>query len=185
MEVYLVRHTTPLIGKGICYGQTDLNLTPTYLDEFKGIKQKVPSSVDIVFSSPLIRCKQLAQYLYSEIQFDDRLKEIDFGKWEKKKWNHIDKTEIDQWMKDFVNISPPKGESFIELFTRVSEFWHELISMNQDNIVIISHAGVIRSVLAKTLDIPLKNAFKLKLSYGSVSKISINGKMESVDYLNH
>ena len=26
MEIYLVRHTTPNIKKGICYGQTDIDI---------------------------------------------------------------------------------------------------------------------------------------------------------------
>ncbi|MEM9897397.1 MAG: alpha-ribazole phosphatase, partial [Bacteroidota bacterium] len=28
MEIYLIRHTTPEISKNICYGQSDLELSP-------------------------------------------------------------------------------------------------------------------------------------------------------------
>ena len=30
MEIFLIRHTTPKIEKGICYGQTDLDITTTF-----------------------------------------------------------------------------------------------------------------------------------------------------------
>ena len=33
MEIYLVRHTTPAIEKGVCYGQTDLNVAETFEEE--------------------------------------------------------------------------------------------------------------------------------------------------------
>ena len=42
MDIYLVRHTTPKIDKGICYGQSDLELADSYPEEFKAILDVVP-----------------------------------------------------------------------------------------------------------------------------------------------
>ena len=36
MEIYLVRHTTPDVAKGICYGQADIDVTATFLAEAAG-----------------------------------------------------------------------------------------------------------------------------------------------------
>lgn len=33
MKIYLIRHTTPHIEKGICYGQTDLDVAETFNNE--------------------------------------------------------------------------------------------------------------------------------------------------------
>jgi len=40
MEIYLIRHTTPDVAKGICYGQTDLDVANTFEEEviYKSIK---------------------------------------------------------------------------------------------------------------------------------------------------
>lgn len=41
MDIYLIRHTTPAIAKGICYGQTDLDVTANFLQRCKGLLKTV------------------------------------------------------------------------------------------------------------------------------------------------
>jgi len=41
-EIYLIRHTTPKVEKGICYGQTDLNLADTFEQEKERILKIIP-----------------------------------------------------------------------------------------------------------------------------------------------
>ena len=75
MEILLVRHTTPNIEKGVCYGQTDIDVTPSFNEELKVIQEKIqPKESDLVFSSPLLRCEKLATSLYESITYDDKLK---------------------------------------------------------------------------------------------------------------
>ncbi|WP_406683132.1 alpha-ribazole phosphatase [Seonamhaeicola sp. MEBiC1930] len=170
MEIYLVRHTTPKIEKGICYGQADLDLTHTWKTEFKEVKTKLPSSNDIkIISSPLRRCALLAQNLGKDLTLDDRLKELNFGDWELKEWNFIPEKEINPWMKDFVNVQTPNGESYTQLASRVFSLAEEVIASKEfKKVIIVSHAGPIRAILAKILNIPLKNSFKIKIEYGDV-----------------
>jgi alpha-ribazole phosphatase len=77
-------------------------------------------------------------------------------------------------MKDFVNVSVPGGENFQMLYDRVSAFYKELSTHNADKAAIIAHAGVIRAVIAYVLEIPLKNAFKIPVAYGSVTKLLLD-----------
>ena len=52
MEVYLIRHTTPKIGKGVCYGQTDLEVESTFFEkELHAIQQNLPDTFDQVYTS--------------------------------------------------------------------------------------------------------------------------------------
>ena len=44
-EIYLIRHTTPEVEKGVCYGQTDLNLKNTFPQEAKRIKEITPNTI--------------------------------------------------------------------------------------------------------------------------------------------
>ena len=168
MQVYLVRHTETVCPKGVCYGQSDVDLKEDYIQEFEKIKEQLPKDA-IVFSSPLKRCKLLAGYLYSEeeIIYDFRLMEMNFGSWELKAWDAISKKELNPWMSDFVSVRVPEGESFEELYSRVIEFWKSILNQSYNKpIVIITHAGVMRSLLCYLNTISLKNAFNTKINFG-------------------
>lgn len=175
MEIILVRHTTPDIEKGVCYGQTDIGIADTFLEEIKPILKEVPvnNKQTIYYSSSLQRCKKLALKLNNTIIFDDRLKELDFGDWELKKWNDIDKTALDTWMNDFVNIPATNGESYVDLHTRTVNFLNEIQALKKERAVIVTHAGVIRSLWAYINNVSLENSFDLKLDYGQVITLNV------------
>ncbi|MFA9191370.1 alpha-ribazole phosphatase [Flavobacterium sp. FZUC8N2.13] len=174
MEVYLVRHTETVCKKGICYGQSDVDLKVPFLEQFESIKKQLPSDA-VFYSSPLSRCTALAKYLSSSsISIDSRLMEMNFGDWEMKKWDAIPEADFTPWMTDFVNVTVPNGESFVALHYRVNEFLEELVSKyNSKKIVLITHAGVIRSILCAYSNSPLKDAFTNKVDFGDVIKIEL------------
>jgi alpha-ribazole phosphatase len=173
MEIYLVRHTETVCEKGICYGQADVEIQSDYLSLFESIKTEIPSDA-IVYSSPLKRCTILANHISKgNYKTDSRLMEMNFGDWELKKWNDIPLEMLNPWMKDFVNVSVPNGESFVQLYERVNAFFDEIKKAKHSKpIVIITHAGVIRSVLCKNSNLSLKDAFQNKVDFGEVKKIN-------------
>lgn len=175
MEIILVRHTTPDIEKGVCYGQTDIGIADTFLEEIKPILKEVPvnNKQTIYYSSPLQRCKLLAAQISDAFVFDNRLKELDFGDWELKKWDDINKQELDIWMNDFVNIATSNGESYVDLHTRTVSFLNEIQALKKERVVIVTHAGVIRSLWAYTNNVSLENSFELKLDYGQVITLNV------------
>lgn len=173
MEIYLVRHTAPDVGKGICYGQADIDVKETFLSEAEIIQQYLPDNIAAVYSSPLQRCKKLATQLFfgHAIQLQDDLQEINCGKWELLRWDDIPKTEIDPWMNDFVSVRIPGGESYEDLYKRVKEVFIA-IHQKATPAVIIAHGGVIRSILSYITNTPLKDSFSaFSLHYGCVIKI--------------
>ncbi len=173
MEIYLIRHTTPLIEKGTCYGQADLDVTDNFLQEASCIQNHVPHHIEDVYSSPLKRCRQLAEYLFPShrIQFEEKLKEINCGEWEMKLWDEIDSEYLQAWMADFVNVSIPGGESYLDLYQRVSSWFDAL--PKRKAVAIVAHGGVIRSILSHIDAVALKDSFELfKLRYGCVVKLN-------------
>ncbi len=172
MEIYLVRHTTPNIEKGICYGQSDIGITESFDAEVIKIHQNIPiSEISKIYCSPLQRCKLLAQTCNKPIFFDNRLKEMDFGDWELKSWNTINPKELDPWMKDFVTTKVPNGESYIQLQKRMLDFYADLNLLSDEKIIIITHAGPIRALLSYLRNIDLKDSFSINVTYGEVIKI--------------
>ncbi|MEP3389635.1 MAG: alpha-ribazole phosphatase [Reichenbachiella sp.] len=184
MEIYLIRHTSPKIAKGICYGQSDIDLTSSFEDEAKSVHQLVDRPLDYIFSSPLKRCAELANSFESEVQTEPRLMELNFGNWEMKKWKDVPQPALNEWMENYVDISPPNGESYKQLKARVVEIFKGIISQNRRVTGIITHAGPIRAILSHVLNLSLKDTFTLKIDYGSITKISLIEGMFSVDYIN-
>lgn len=177
MEIYLVRHTETICEKGICYGQSDVNIAEPFSEIFDKIISELPAEAHI-FSSPLKRCSILAKHIQKNIkaisyQEDDRLKEMNFGDWELKNWNEIPPEELNPWMEDFVNIQVSNGESFIELHQRVGKFLSDQISETEHPFIIVAHAGIIRSILCHQSSLPLKDAFQNKVDFGEVIKIEV------------
>ncbi|MFA9290527.1 MAG: histidine phosphatase family protein [Solirubrobacteraceae bacterium] len=170
MAKYLnvIRHTTPDIKKGILYGQTDLGIVDSFYDEVNEIKRNniFLNNNEIVFSSPLKRCKVLAQELFSQdIIFDSRLKELNFGDWEMLPFEKVGEKNLVEWRNDIVNTRPPNGESIKDLSIRVHEFLEDLKKIENQTINIIAHAGVIKVISLYCLNEPLER-FEFKMNYG-------------------
>ncbi len=174
MDIYLIRHTTPKVNKGICYGQADLDVTESFFEEVKNIVPHLPDEITHVYSSPLQRCKKLAIALFENhaIQYHDDLMELNCGDWELQTWNDIPKPEIEPWLEDFVQLPVPNGESYTQMHTRVIERFKQINQTGKTS-VIVAHGGVLRSILAHITQTPLKESFDVfKCHYGCVVKIS-------------
>lgn len=182
MEIYLIRHTEPLIDKDVCYGQTDVPIDKTIFEQTTNdMLSLLPEKADALYSSSLMRCSHLAQYLqtkYKDLVADHNslLKELDFGDWENKKWDDINQIDLQKWMNDFVNETVPGGESFIDLHHRTKLFLCLLNKSNYTSVIVVTHAGVIRSVCSHIQQTLLKDAFSITCNYGSVTRFKLSKK---------
>lgn len=175
MKVYLMRHTSVNVPRGTCYGQTDVDLMPTYPEEFEACRQRlVGLHFDAVFTSPLSRCTRLATACgYPDAHRDDRLKELNFGEWEMQRYDVISDPRLQEWFDDYLNISPSGGESFRQLYNRVVDFLEELKSSRYDSVMVFAHGGVLVCAQVYVGLLPLKSAFEAVPSYGSLIEIEI------------
>lgn len=142
-----LRHTTPAINKGICYGITDLPLAEGYHDDFSTVMQSLPDISQIV-CSPLQRCSRLAEHIGAQLGLrplvNEDLREMDFGRWEMIPWDAVPRDELDEWADDFMNARPHGGENVLQLQTRVSD----TLQSYETDTLIVTHSGVIRAAAA-------------------------------------
>lgn len=185
-----MRHTTPAVLPGTCYGHSDVDVTETFLDEFEAVHAKLKHLQNpAIYSSPLQRCTKLAEAVaatfspHLEVNTDARLKELNFGDWEMQPWNDIPRGLVDVWAEDHVRHVPPNGESFLQLAERAQAFIAELRRDDRPALV-FTHAGVIRALTGYALELPLVHTFKLQVDYASVSKIMIEDRLTRVAYVN-
>jgi alpha-ribazole phosphatase len=188
-DIYLIRHTTPAVAKGLCYGQTDLGVTDSFAGEAVAIGRVLPADIAVVYSSPLQRCTRLAETLFPGhlLRRRDELMEIHCGEWEMRGWDELPPEEIDPWMADFVNVRIPGGESYVDLHRRVTACWEEVVRQASARggesrvsaigpVAVVTHGGVIRSILSGISGVALADSFgRFGLHYSSVVRVSREG----------
>ncbi|WP_298740454.1 alpha-ribazole phosphatase [uncultured Chitinophaga sp.] len=179
MDIYLIRHTTPAIERGTCYGFADLDVASTFTEEATRVKSMLPGKPFAVYASPLQRCSKLARFLFEDnFTTDDRLKELNFGNWEMQRWDDIGPNALQSWMDNYVYTRVPGGESYEDLYQRAVAIFQEVIARGRDA-VLVTHSGVIRSLLAYVTQTPLEQSFELRVEYGRVARLRVeHGKVE-------
>lgn len=166
MRLFLIRHPLPAVAPGVCYGRSDLALADDPLACAEALRPLLPSDA-AVYSSPLARCRQLAELLHPAPVFDERLRELDFGAWEMQPWAAIDRAAIDAWAADPLHYIPPDGESVAMLRKRVIACLADL----PDEAILVTHAGVMKLCAAELAGVPTEAWLALSFEYGSVSLI--------------
>ncbi|MEN9902429.1 MAG: hypothetical protein RL651_1093 [Pseudomonadota bacterium] len=169
LRLWLVRHLPPAVAPGICYGQTDLPLQmplAQHTNTVNALREQLPRAVP-VFSSPLMRCAELAALLDAAYVQDTRLQELDFGAWEMRSWEDIGAQVLDTWANDIAGFRPPDGETGYELQARAVA-WLREISDRHDEVIVVTHAGVMRVLQAHHQALPGAAWLTLRYDYGQL-----------------
>jgi alpha-ribazole phosphatase len=108
------------------------------------------------------------------IHTDDRLMELNFGDWEMKSWEEINKLpEARSWFDDYLHLPCPNGESYEQLQDRIWRFSEGFRTLQDDaNVLIVTHAGCIRSFLNLLDGQDPSKMFHRPLSYGQIIRLS-------------
>ncbi|HEX8964506.1 MAG TPA: histidine phosphatase family protein [Rhodocyclaceae bacterium] len=152
----------------ICYGQTDVGIAEDAAAVAARIRGLLPDAP--FYSSPLRRCRLLAEALHPAPRFDDRLREIDFGSWEMKRWDDIGRAAVDAWAADPLHYAEHGGESVAALRRRAAACARE-IAARHDEAVLVIHAGVMKALAVELLGLPDPAWFSTSFVFGTVSLI--------------
>ncbi len=167
MEIVLIRHTRTAVDRGFIAGWTEVPLAESFPAEAEMILAhvgKLPG--DCLISSPSERCVALAR-LIGTPRIDERFREVNFGQWEGCRWDDIAHEELTPWMENFVTEAPPEGESARDLAERVQAGLESLDS-SISRVIVIAHAGTLRTAAAYFLGLPLEKMFHLACEPGSI-----------------
>lgn len=187
LKLTLVRHTSLQIAPGICYGQTDVDVASSFMQEALQTQTKLADmTFDAVFTSPLQRCVKLADALgHRQMKEDARLKELHFGDWEMQAWDDVPRDIFDEWAQNYAELAPPKGETFQQLQQRGVDFLTEMMKTHPNqHLLVVTHGGMIRALLAHVLNMQLKGLFRFHVDYGSVTQLDFSGAVPKVNFVN-
>ncbi len=160
-------------------GLTDVSLSEQGKNQAMLTWHKAFSSIkfNTVYSSSLKRCLNTARLVCpkQEIITDHRLNEINMGDWDGKTFTEIKKTKFEEFEKrgkQMYQFRPAKGESFKDVSDRVLPFFNDLetqqnkLNNNDNKVLVVTHAGVIRVLICNILKMNPDNLFTIKLDYG-------------------
>lgn len=175
MALYLIRHPQPLVKPGICYGHSDLPLAVAVEPLLAGLRAVLPPSFQL-HSSPLRRCAELAEALGEQVTYDTRLKEMDFGRWELQAWDSLGAATLDAWIAADYDASLHGGEAHSAFSCRVMN-WLAAVPTERDTVA-VTHAGVIRVLLARQHGWTLERALQRPLAFAEIVRFELPLKGE-------
>jgi alpha-ribazole phosphatase len=170
MDLILIRHP-PVAVEGVCYGHWDAPLAgdasaeaDALLARLRGLHAAPPSRV---VTSPSTRCAavaaRLAEHMDKPLATDPRLRELDFGAWERQRWDAVDRSALDAWAADVEHARPHGGESMTMVAARVGAWFDDTCAAGRtvggapDHapvLWVVAHAGPIRLLTARVLNLP-------------------------------
>jgi broad specificity phosphatase PhoE len=144
-------------------------------------------AVDRILSSDLQRCRGLAERISAgvgvPVETTERLREQRMGDWDGRTWEEItreDGARVTAYWDDYVGTRPPAGESFGDLLERIRALWSEILEESHGRrLVIVTHVGVIRTLLCHLLGIPATQALRFAPATASHTSLLI-GRAGSV-----
>ncbi|MGF6756840.1 alpha-ribazole phosphatase [Paraburkholderia sp. GAS42] len=174
MDLVLIRHPTVAIDAGVCYGRSDVTLVDEPLVSVVALQRRVVlPAPDIVWSSPLTRCASIAEPWAArsrcELHIDTRLQEMDFGTWEQRRWDAIDRTLLDDWAADLHHARAHGGESVAQFSARVQGWFDQWQAGGSHTCAhVVTHAGVIRVLASLSLGVSLEQALSWSIDFAGV-----------------
>jgi alpha-ribazole phosphatase len=172
-DILFIRHAeTDMAGTFCGHSDPDLNARGHEQTE-KLIDRLRSENIDTVYTSDLRRARTTAEAIASAFGIECRtrraLREISFGEWEGLTWKEIelrDEAYARRWMAEHPLQPPPEGEAFRDFEQRVLEEVAFLSTKAAErDIAVVTHAGVLRTVLCSLQRCSEEDAWRLTKPY--------------------
>ena len=176
----------------ILAGRTEgIPLTDTGIKQVEHTAQLLEHmNISAIYSSPIQRAKHTAEIVGEQnsldITVDDRLIELDMGKFTGMPYDEIFNSHGNVFMKFYnseLEIAHNGVETFVEVKKRVLGIVDHIIEKHPDeNVVLVTHMDPIKAMLATVVDLSPTNLFELIIANASLTifrekerKFSISG----------
>ena len=163
----------------------DPDLAAIDQEDFTRLAEKLP--IGEWWISPLKRCQQTAHALIksgakpTKQKTDPRLEEQYYGDWHGKTtlsiWEEIADKPKSNWHFLHPSITPPKGESFLNLRERLKPVMADIISQEigqgiHKHIILVTHAMVIRAMIGLALGRDADEALAIEIAPLSLCQLT-------------
>ena len=186
MKLTLLRHFEVIEEyQGKYNGHIDIPLSAKGIEEAKKLASTLHNKhFDAIYCSDLQRAKQTLQQLNlnAPTTFTPLLREKSWGKHEGMSFEQIEAsgityTTFEEW------IAKLDGESYEAFFKRITFFLNQLHNQKDNNILLVTHSGVIKTILAIINNLSLQESFSLPVGYGDLLEVHFGEKDVSLSQI--
>ncbi|MCI5130368.1 MAG: hypothetical protein D3904_02315 [Candidatus Electrothrix sp. EH2] len=163
-RLFLLRHG-PTAAPGGCFvGSSDVPLSGQGLSRLEHILPQL-KTVTCWYCSPMLRTRQTLERLRhcacsaGGPVYDERLREIDFGRWELRSFSDIAEKEqgrLAAW-NQYLDFVFPEGEAVADFLARLEAVLTMFSKSEHDAVGVVTHGGVIRTMICLALGISPRN----------------------------
>lgn len=146
--------------------------------------------ITAVYASPLERTRETAAPLAKshalKVKVRRELGEVEYGTWTNQPLSRLRKRPLWGPIQQVPSrVTFPEGESLRAAQFRAVTFIESLVSDHAEEVVVcVSHADVIKAVLAQFLGMPLDLFQRLRVDPASVSVLQLSAYEQMVDHIN-
>lgn len=146
---------------------------------------------DLVVSSPMLRCHAFAEVIAKQFAIplvtNKLLTEISFGDWEGKTAAEVkaaDPVLFREFHRDPVNNRPHGAESLEAFSQRITEGLSALLKeYSGKRILLVTHAGIMRTILIHVLSAPLKSRQLIRFPYAGMLRLYATPEQMRIEHL--
>ncbi|HWQ41949.1 MAG TPA: histidine phosphatase family protein [Desulfosporosinus sp.] len=168
----LVRHGETIWNfEGRYQGQIDTPLSPAGIKQGKLVAEALKNvPIDVAYASPLSRSHDTAMMCANfhglEVTKDERLLEINHGKWEGLFASEIEGLYpdlLERWRTTVVDCQMPDGECIEDVRKRAMEAFNEYAEKHKgQTVLVVAHDAVNKAVLCDILDMEQSHFWQMK-----------------------
>ena len=180
--------------KRILAGRTEgVPLTKIGIEQAEQIgKYLKPIDISAIYSSPIERADNTAKIVAEsnsiDYKLDERLTELDMGKFTRMPYDEIFAKHGNVFLKFYSNdpiISKYNVETFPHVQKRVMDMLDYTIKKHdQENVLLVTHMDPIKSVIAKVIDLKPLSLFELIIANSSLTIIKHHDEKLSLSAIN-
>ena len=180
--------------KRILAGRTEgVPLTKIGIEQAENIgKYLKPIDISAIYSSPIERADNTAKIVAEsnsiDYKLDERLTELDMGKFTRMPYDEIFAKHGNVFLKFYSNdpiISEYDVETFPHVQKRVMDMLDYIIKKHdQQNVILVTHMDPIKSVIAKVMDLKPLALFELIIANCSLTIIKHHDEKLSLSAIN-
>ena len=181
-------------AKRILAGRTEgVHLTKTGIEQAEQIaKYLKPLDISAIYSSPIERASHTAEIVAKnrslEVVLDERLTEIDMGKFTRMNYDDMFAKYGNIFLKFYENdpvIAEHEVETFPDVQKRVLDMVdHVLKKHKNENVIFVTHMDPIKSMLSTVMDLKPKALFELIIANASLTIVKEQDKKFSLSAIN-
>lgn len=178
-RIFLLRHVhSTANAKGILAGRmAKIELSKEGLKQREQLIARLQDArFDQVISSPIKRCLETIEPLFNEPTIVDEFQEVDYGDWTGKKMSSLARNRAWRDIHKYpASVRFPNGETLPEVQTRALLGIDRHLNAKAKNILISTHADVVKVLILHALGSHINNIDKVTVENASFSVIEKSG----------